>query len=85
MRVFARIVIEQQAADHWTAWMATEPQNAVGGVWPADALARLLLLIGAEKFETDETSAIDEATRAGHLEFRIPYRRLKRMSVLSMN
>ena len=85
MRTYARIIIEQQNADHWNAWFSDAPQHTAGGHWPSDALARLLLLFGAHEFETDETSAIDEMTRAGHLEFRIPFRRLKRVPVPSAN
>ena len=85
MRSYAKIIIERQNDDHWHAWFVDTPKQVTGGKWPADALARLLLLFGADEFETDETSTIMEATRPGHLECRIPFRRLKVVPTPSVN
>lgn len=85
MRAFAKIVVEQQSAEHWAAWMAGYPQISVCGEWPAVAITRLLLTLGVHEFVTNELSTIDEATRSGHLEFRLPMRRLKRMPRVSVN
>lgn len=85
MRAYTTIIVEQQSAEHWTAWLADYPQLSAGGEWPSDAIQRLLLTFGANEFVTDEISAINEAARAGHLEFRIPMKRLKKIPGVSVN
>jgi len=85
LRLFARIIVEQQNPEHWLAWFSDSPKQIAGGVWPSDALARLVLLFRLNELNTDEVSAIDDATRDGHLEFRIPFRQRWRIPVSSAN
>ena len=65
MRVYTKIIVEQQSAEHWTAWLADYPCLSAGGEWPADAIKRLLLTFGDEEFETDEISAIEKGLVTG--------------------
>ena len=85
MRAYARIIAEQQSADHWTAWFADLPQMSASGEWPSEAVMKLLELFGSNEFETDETSSIDDATTEQHIEMRIPFKRLRRIPVASVN
>ena len=31
MRAYTKIIVEQQSAEHWTAWLAEYPQLSAGG------------------------------------------------------
>ena len=35
MRAYTKIVVEQQSANHWTAWLDGYPQLSAGGELPA--------------------------------------------------
>ena len=50
-----------------------------------DAVRRLLYALGGNQFDVDQISAIEEATRDGHLEFRVPHRTRWRISLPSSN
>ena len=84
MRAFAHIIVEQHLG-HWSAWFSGTTQVAYGGQWPADAIRRLLDAIGGNQFDAEQIVAIDEATKDGHLEFRVPYRDRWRIPVPSLN
>lgn len=84
MRAFAHIIVEQHLG-HWSAWFSGTPQVAYGGQWPADAIRRLLDAMGANQFDAEQIAVIDEATRHGHLEFRVPFRDRLRIPVPSRN
>ena len=61
MRAYTKFIVEQQSAEHWTAWLADFPQLSVGGEWPAVAIKGLTF--GADKLATNAISAIDDKTR----------------------
>lgn len=84
MQAFAHIIVEQLHG-HWSVWFAGTPQVAYGDEWPADAIRRLLDSLGGDQFDEDQIMAVDDATRDGHLEFRIPYRERRRIPVPSRN
>ena len=83
MRAFVHIIVEQLHG-HWSAWISGAPEVAFGGAFPADAIRRLLDSIG-DWFDVEQISPVDEATRDGHLEFRIPYRARRWIPVPSVN
>lgn len=84
MRALAHIIVEQQDG-HWSAWFSGTPQVACGGQWPADAIQRLLDGFGGMEFDGEELTAIEDATRDGHLEFLIPHLNRWRIPVASVN
>lgn len=79
MKVFVRIIVKQHNANSWMAWLDGLPQVAFGGRWAAEAIQRLISMLGADQFVTDETTSIEEATKPGHLEFHVPLRRFRRI------
>lgn len=77
MRIFAHVVIEQQRGGQWWAWFSDTQDLIACGQGPADALRRLLILSGAQKFEISEMFPVLDATTRTHMEFRIPRRSLQ--------
>lgn len=84
-RAYARIVIEQMSDGCWSAWFADLPGFTSLGHRPFDAVTGLFDIIGGSEFDTDEISQIDYACRDGHLEYRIPFRRVMRTPTPSVN
>ena len=73
MRVFAHILVDELHG-HWHASFSQQPEVAFGGVWPGQAVRRLVQALGESDLDLDNIVAIMEATRDGHLEFLVPHR-----------
>jgi hypothetical protein len=84
MIVWETIVVEQLHG-HWSACFANEPGTGYGGEWPSQAIDRLLEASSPDLFDTNQIHAIDEATRDGHLEFRIRFLSSNEFPVVSRN
>ncbi len=83
-KYFVKIIVEG-AHQFWTAWIEGTPQVAFSGLWPSQAIERLIDHLGAEQFETDNVAAFDQGTRDGHLEFMLPLKRRSSIPPFSMN
>ena len=85
MRSYARIVVEEQDVNQWTAWIVGSADLAVQGRSLGNALTNILLEFGVEEFEVKNLSMDRDATREGHLEFCVPLRRRRQIPVTSSN
>ena len=72
MKAFAHIIVEERHG-HWSAWMSDFPDVMVPGDDSTEAILQLLDVFEGQ-IVADQITAIDEAKRDGHLEFRIPRR-----------
>ena len=65
-------IIAEPSGDQWKAWFDDAPEVATSGIWPGEAILRLLNQSGGEHFDMRQFVPIDDQTRDGHLVFRIP-------------
>jgi len=70
MRMFVHVICEERDG-HWSAWFSGRPELASGGLWPSQAIQRLLDGFGGQ-YSSEEIVALDSRTRDGHLEFLVP-------------
>ncbi|WP_010581956.1 hypothetical protein [Schlesneria paludicola] len=78
-------IIAEQADNQWSVWFADLPQVSFSGDMPADGIRRLLAHFGADQFDEEKISAVEDETREGHLEFVIPLRYHRRIPAPSVN
>ena len=84
MRKLVKIIAEQ-TGDQWSVWFADMPQASFGGKMPAEGIRRLLAHFGAAQFDEEMISAVEDATKDGHLEFMIPLRYYRQIPSPSLN
>lgn len=80
-----RVIVEQTRPGRWSASFAGVPAIAASGKSSRQAIERLFSLVGDAVLNVDEISSIDDATRDGHLEFRIPLLNRRLIPVPSVN
>jgi hypothetical protein len=84
IRTYVKVITELSGSQ-WSAWFEDLPQVSFGGQYPSAAIERLLEHVGNDQFDTDQIVSIDDATREGHLEFRIPLLHHRRIPNPSQN
>jgi hypothetical protein len=84
-RAFLRIIAERRNSDHWTAWFAEVPTVSTTGEFAVDAVRDLMETFGWDELVASETTEMSLASRPGHLEFRVPLRRFRRIPTASIN
>jgi len=74
MRVFAHILAEEFFG-HWIAWFRNSPESACCGRSPKEVFRRLLEMVGADDFDSDDFILLDQPSPEGHRQFLIAHRR----------